>query len=146
MLYVPLPDEWKIPRAETNQDMSRIVSIQLGRIRSSGRDDAENPQEKTWTTATFKEPVEGPVLLKTGGFAGDTVADRRFHGGPDKAVLVYSHDHYPCWLRNGFSEPLPPGAIGLPRRLYRPTSFGLRVLEASTLAAMAFANHLTQEA
>jgi PadR family transcriptional regulator PadR len=38
------------------------------------------------------------------------------------------------------------GAIGLPRRLYRPTAFGRRVLEASTLAALAFANHLTQEA
>ena len=27
-------------------------------------------------------------------------------------------------------EPLPPGAIGLPRRLYRPTGFALRVLAA----------------
>jgi DNA-binding PadR family transcriptional regulator len=42
------------------------------------------------------------------------------------------------------TEPLPPGAIGLPRRLYRPTGFGIRVLEASTLAALAFANHLAE--
>ena len=27
-------------------------------------------------------------------------------------------------------EPLPPGAIGLPRRLYRPTGLALRVLAA----------------
>jgi PadR family transcriptional regulator, regulatory protein PadR len=27
-------------------------------------------------------------------------------------------------------EPLPAGAIGLPRRLYRPTAFALRVLAA----------------
>lgn len=27
-------------------------------------------------------------------------------------------------------EALPPGAIGLPRRLYRPTTYALRVLEA----------------
>ena len=27
-------------------------------------------------------------------------------------------------------EPLPPGAIGLPRRMYRPTGFALRVLAA----------------
>jgi DNA-binding PadR family transcriptional regulator len=27
-------------------------------------------------------------------------------------------------------EPLPPGAIGLPRRLYTPTGYALRVLEA----------------
>ena len=27
-------------------------------------------------------------------------------------------------------EPLPPGAIGLPRRLYRPTGLALRILAA----------------
>lgn len=27
-------------------------------------------------------------------------------------------------------EPLPPGAIGLPRRLYRPTAFAVRALAA----------------
>jgi PadR family transcriptional regulator, regulatory protein PadR len=32
-------------------------------------------------------------------------------------------------------EPLPPGGIGLPRRLYRPTAHGVRVLEASRLFA-----------
>ena len=26
-------------------------------------------------------------------------------------------------------EPLPPGAIGLPRRLYRPTGLAMRILE-----------------
>jgi DNA-binding PadR family transcriptional regulator len=29
-------------------------------------------------------------------------------------------------------EPLPPGAIGLPRRIYRPTPLGERVLRAWT--------------
>jgi len=32
-------------------------------------------------------------------------------------------------------EPLPPGGIGLPRRLYRPTPYGIRVLEAWMAAA-----------
>jgi PadR family transcriptional regulator PadR len=30
-------------------------------------------------------------------------------------------------------EPLPPGAIGLPRRLYRPTGLGERMLRAWTV-------------
>ena len=38
-------------------------------------------------------------------------------------------------------EPLPEGAIGLPRRLYRPTAYGMRVVEAWSLAARAFAAH-----
>jgi DNA-binding PadR family transcriptional regulator len=29
-------------------------------------------------------------------------------------------------------EPLPPGGIGLPRRIYRPTAFGERMLRAWT--------------
>lgn len=32
-------------------------------------------------------------------------------------------------------EPLPPGAIGLPRRMYRPTSLGVRMLRAWTVLA-----------
>jgi DNA-binding PadR family transcriptional regulator len=34
-----------------------------------------------------------------------------------------------------WTEEQPPGAIGLPRRLYRPTAYGLRVLEAWEAAA-----------
>jgi PadR family transcriptional regulator PadR len=32
-------------------------------------------------------------------------------------------------------EAQPPGAIGLPRRVYRPTAYGLSVLEALEVAA-----------
>ena len=38
-------------------------------------------------------------------------------------------------------EPLAPGAIGLPRRVYRPTALGLRMLRAWT----AFARELAWE-
>jgi PadR family transcriptional regulator PadR len=44
------------------------------------------------------------------------------------------------------TEPLPPGGIGLPRRLYRPTAYGLRVLDAWDIAALAFAGHTPREA
>lgn len=38
------------------------------------------------------------------GFEGDEQADRKNHGGPDKAALVYPAEHYPYWLeRYGFS-------------------------------------------
>ena len=42
------------------------------------------------------------------------------------------------------TEPLPAGAIGLPRRWYKPTEYGLRVLDAWTMAAQNFAAR-TQE-
>ena len=44
------------------------------------------------------------------------------------------------------TEPLPPGAMGLPRRIYRPTAHGLRVFNAWALAARALRGHRIQEA
>jgi PadR family transcriptional regulator len=37
------------------------------------------------------------------------------------------------------TEPLPQGAIGLPRRWYKPTEYGLRVHDAWAMAARSFA-------
>lgn len=37
------------------------------------------------------------AMLRPRGFDGDGQADRQNHGGPDKAVCVYSFDHYPHW-------------------------------------------------
>ena len=44
------------------------------------------------------------------------------------------------------TEALPPGGIGLPRRIYRPTAHGLRVLNAWALAARSMTGNLPQEA
>lgn len=60
------------------------------------------PKEETFhgkkvTTGISKKPVSGPIKLERLGFKGDGVADRKHHGGPDKAVCVYSIDHYPYW-------------------------------------------------
>jgi PadR family transcriptional regulator PadR len=44
------------------------------------------------------------------------------------------------------TEARTPGAIGLPRRLYRPTGYGLRVFDAWTLAARTIRGHRPQEA
>jgi PadR family transcriptional regulator PadR len=44
------------------------------------------------------------------------------------------------------TEPLPPGGIGLPRRLYRATAHGRRVLDAWNIAVQAFAGHAPREA
>lgn len=43
-------------------------------------------------------------------------------------------------------EPLPAGAIGLPRRLYQPTAYARRVLDAWRLAEQMFRSPNGQEA
>lgn len=85
----------------------RIRSLQTGTIET--HDDGQGP---AWITATYKSAVPGSLLLTAEGLEGDQQADRRHHGGPDKAVLVYNHDHYAAWHREIFPEPLPPGAFG----------------------------------
>jgi MOSC domain-containing protein YiiM len=52
---------------------------------------------KEVTTGICKSPVSGPLYLEKLGFKGNGVADLKHHGGPDKAVCVYSLEHYPYW-------------------------------------------------
>jgi MOSC domain-containing protein YiiM len=68
--------------------------------------------DRPWTSGIFKEPVNAPVWLGTTNLAGDGQADRVHHGGPDKAVLAYSADHYPAWRRELDKPGLTFGAFG----------------------------------
>jgi len=65
-------------------------------------------------TGIFKHPVGGPLHLGSEGFAGDEQADRRVHGGPDKAAHLYPAAHY-ARLAERFPEAaaqLRPGSLG----------------------------------
>jgi len=62
------------------------VSLFIGGIRplpESGR-----------PTGMYKQPVSGEIELGPQGFIGDEQADRRVHGGPEKAVHLYPARHY----------------------------------------------------
>ncbi|MFD7659584.1 MOSC domain-containing protein [Actinosynnema sp. NPDC059797] len=52
---------------------------------------------RTVASGIAKVPVEGPVEVTRLGLAGDEQGDRKRHGGPDKAVLVYPGEHYRAW-------------------------------------------------
>lgn len=44
-----------------------------------------------------RRPVTGPVRVTMLGLDGDAVGDTKVHGGPDKAIHLYPHDHYAVW-------------------------------------------------
>ena len=67
---------------------------------------------KQTKTAIFKEPVKGPVLLRTLNLEGDEQADLRVHGGPDKALYAYGVDAYQQWKEVRPDDEFPPGAMG----------------------------------
>ncbi|MGO0058922.1 MOSC domain-containing protein [Brevibacillus fluminis] len=82
-----------------------IVSINVGQPTTM------TYEGKELETGIFKQPVEGAVFLSKLNFAGDGQADLKFHGGVDKAVCVYSHEHYPFWERE-LNRPMSYGAFG----------------------------------
>lgn len=65
-------------------------------------------------SAIAKVPVAASLWLGAEGFEGDAQADRRVHGGAEKAVHHYPRDHYADWRAE--LGPLPlldaPGAFG----------------------------------
>ena len=68
-------------------------------------------------SAIVKRPREGLVQLLEEGFAPDEQADRRVHGGPEKAVHLYPLDHHEVWR----SELTDAAALAL---LDEPGAFG----------------------
>jgi MOSC domain-containing protein YiiM len=86
------------------RDRPVVVSVNVGR-----------PRTVEWrgrrvTSAIWKEPVDGPVAIQGVNLAGDDQADRRVHGGPDKAVYAYSVEDYEWWATT--TGPLSPATFG----------------------------------
>ncbi len=78
-----------------------MLSVNVGR-----------PAETLWrgrqvSSAIWKSPVAGPVRARGVNLAGDAQADRKAHGGPDKAVYAYAAEDLAWW-----GGPLAPGSMG----------------------------------
>ena len=63
-------------------------------------------------TGIFKEPVQGPVMVRTLNLDGDRQADLSVHGGVSKAVYAYPSEHYEFWKRELPEMKLPYGMFG----------------------------------
>lgn len=69
----------------------RLVAVHVGR-----------PEElqvrgKRVLTSINKHVVDGPVMVRRLNIDGDEQADRRVHGGPNKAVYCYFAEQYEAW-------------------------------------------------
>jgi len=86
--------------------MPRVVSVNAGRARQ-----VAVRRGRPLMSAIWKAPAEGPVRVTDGGLEGDEQADRRVHGGPDKAVYAYAAEDT-AWWSDRLGRPLEPGAFG----------------------------------
>lgn len=62
-------------------------------------------------TAIDKAAVEGPVRLGRYGAYADVQANRKHHGGPDKALYAYAQEDADFWAAE-LGVDLPPGWFG----------------------------------
>jgi MOSC domain-containing protein YiiM len=86
--------------------MARLASVNVG-----------TPQQlsvrrgRPLMSAIGKAPVSGRVRVEGVNLAGDDQADRRVHGGPDKAVYAYAAEDT-AWWEAELARGLGPGAFG----------------------------------
>lgn len=85
---------------------SRLLSVNVG-----GPRDIEW-EGKTVRTAIWKEPVDGPRMVRRINIDGDDQADRLAHGGEHRAVFVYQIESYRYWERELGRDDFTYGQFG----------------------------------
>lgn len=83
-----------------------ILELRIGRAKLLGASGA--------LTAIDKRKVEGTLAVGILGLDGDEQADRKHHGGPDKAIHAYAVSHLSRWADElpAQAESFRPGAFG----------------------------------
>src|SRR5688572_14539921 len=99
----PLPNQPAI--------LGRVVSLQAGKIQMLGTPGVSEPIHRPWRSAFLKGTIHGVAQVGILGIDGDEQADRKHHGGPNQALLMYSADHFPEWREFGLAG-LDGGGFG----------------------------------
>jgi MOSC domain-containing protein YiiM len=82
-----------------------VVSVNVGGVRTV------EWYGRAVTTGIWKAPVDGRVAVRGVNLDGDDQADRRVHGGPDKAVYAYAVEDY-AWWSEQLGRELGPATFG----------------------------------
>ena len=69
--------------------MVKLLALSVGPIKAIGPEKLQSGIDK--------KPVDRPLFLTKTGFIGDEQADKKHHGGMEKAVHHYDFDHYAFW-------------------------------------------------
>ena len=84
----------------------KIISTNISKIKTL----IHNGKEVK--TGIFKIPTNEPVVIEKLNIIGDEQADLVNHGGVDKAVYAFSHNHYEYWQKALENENLSSGVFG----------------------------------
>src|SRR5215208_3090935 len=86
--------------------VAQLLSVNVGRPRQ-----ISVRRGRPLMSSIGKAPVSGRVRVASVNVAGDDQADRRVHGGPDKAVYAYAREDALWWSRE-LGRELPFGMFG----------------------------------
>lgn len=89
----------------------KLISTQVGRVKSYGDKQSKEFLEKYWESASVKEVANGKVFVGKTGLEGDEVADKIHHGGLEKAVFANSYENYVEWAEFLALDTIPFGAL-----------------------------------
>jgi MOSC domain-containing protein YiiM len=85
--------------------VARVKSVNVGGVRTV------EWHGRAVTTGIWKAPVDGRVAVRGVNLVGDDQADRRVHGGPDKAVYAYALEDY-AWWSSELRREVEPATFG----------------------------------
>lgn len=92
-------------RLRRKTEPMKLLSVNIGELRS-----IPGSRSKS-RTGIFKEPVQGALEVTPEGLVGDHIGSKKYHGGPDQAVYIYSAEDY-RWWEKALGRDLPPGTFG----------------------------------
>lgn len=74
-----------------------VLAVLAGPIRRLRSPRAPGKVPTAWTSAILKSRLTEAVHVGRLGLSGDAQKEKKHHGGPTKAVLIYGAQHYAIW-------------------------------------------------
>lgn len=81
----------------SSADHGTALGVFAGPIRSLRSPREPGGIATAWRSAILKTPLTAPTHVGALGLHGDAQKEKKHHGGPMKAVLVYAASHYASW-------------------------------------------------
>jgi MOSC domain-containing protein YiiM len=89
-----------------------LQSLQVGSPHRYAAPEGMHTTKSSWRTSFRRFPSSEPRWLYATHLDGNTQADKRNHGAPDQAVLLYAAEHYPLWQAELGRPEMGPGGFG----------------------------------
>lgn len=83
-----------------------------GKVKRLGDPNAKDRMDRPWESGIFKTEKDDRIWLGDTALHGDEVADKKNHGGPEKAVFAYPIKHYDYWKEDLELQTIDMGAMG----------------------------------